>query len=222
MIASRKNFRGEEFFTTLAEALKRAEERSLETTKVVYVGSSEGEYIVQAHGVELIKYRITHSFQNGKSNNMINLTQAKKQANVLSIAEKDKKVYIVENGVNDYLTSSVPFKGTIGCYLNGEFIPSNKNLNTTEMATKKPAKKAAKKSAAKKVASKKVAKKVVKKATATKSEGKIVDISIADMRKKMADGFYYKDPQGTRQSENYLATRAKQDHVRVGMQEFKG
>lgn len=160
---------------------------------------------------------------------MINLAQAKKQAIKLS-EESKNKIYIVENGVNDYMTSNAPYTGTVGYCFNGEFIPANNKINKNEMAkteTKKVAKKAVKKVAAKKVA-KKVAKKAVKK-VATKKEstskekplGKVVDISIADMRKKMAEGFYYKDPQGTRQSENYLASRAKQDHVRTGMQEFK-
>lgn len=219
-IAGRKNFKGEEFFPTLGQAEERAKERSLTTKKMVYVGSGNGEFIVHTHGVELIGFRIVNSYTQGNSNSMINLVQAKKQAATLS-AESKNRVYIVENGVNDYMTSNAPYKGTIGYCLDGEFIPND--LTKTEMAKKVAPKKAVKKVAAKKVVKKVAAKKVAAKKEVSKEKpaGKVVNISIADMRKKMEDGFYYRDPQGTRQSENYLASRAKQDWVRTGMQEFK-
>lgn len=83
---------------------------------------------------------------------------------------------------------------------------SSKQTVATETATNM-AKKNAKKAPA-------------KKATAKKSSadwGKKVDISIKDMRAGIKNGFQYRDPQGIIQSEAYMATRARQDHVREGM-----
>lgn len=230
MIASRKSFRGEEFFDTSNGAIARARERSLTTNKVVCVAKGENIYSVHTHGVELKKFVIFDRFKHGKSI-MINLDQAKKQAATLSTKDKNK-VYVIANGTDDYFTSSAPFNGCIGYCLDGKYVPiNNKQINIIEMAktAKKVAKKAAPKKAVKKVAAKntstkavtKAKKEVIKKITKATCEGKVVDISIADMRKKMAEGFFYKDPQGTRQSENYLASRSKQDHVRTGMLEFK-
>lgn len=100
---------------------------------------------------------------------------------------------------------------------------------TNEEKKMKKIKKSAPKKAAKKVAPKKAAKKVAKKAAkksapkvTKKFEGaKIVSISIKDMRANLKKGYVYRDPQGVIQTEKYMATRAKQDHVREGMQEFK-
>lgn len=90
---------------------------------------------------------------------------------------------------------------------------SSNNQNSNIM------KKTAKKSAAKKSASKKTSKGAGKKRNFT--PGKIVSISIADMRKNLKKGYEYRDPQGVIQTEKYMATRAKQDHVREGMHEYK-
>jgi hypothetical protein len=97
----------------------------------------------------------------------------------------------------------------------------------TENKMAKTAKKVAPKKAAKKVAVKKVAapkKEKVAKVNGSKrvfEPGKLVDISIADMRSNMKKGFFYRDPQGVRQTESYMSTRQKQDHVRTGMHEYK-
>lgn len=83
---------------------------------------------------------------------------------------------------------------------------SNKKQKPT-MKTKKVVKKAAKKVAVKKPA---------------KAEwGKVVSISIADMRAGIKKGKVYRDPQGVIQSEAYMKTRAKQNYVREGMYESK-
>lgn len=84
----------------------------------------------------------------------------------------------------------------------------NKIINKTK-PKQVMTKKAVKKVAPKKVAHKKVA--------GSESWGKQVSISIKDMRAGIKKGFAYRDPQGVIQSEKYLATRAKQDHVRDGM-----
>lgn len=97
-------------------------------------------------------------------------------------------------------------------------IEGNKTLNKIiETGMKNANKKAAKKVApvnSKSVAKASAPKKVV-------SGGKKVDISIKQMLLNMKKGFFYRDPQGVRQSENYMKGRANQDHVRTGMLEFK-
>lgn len=96
-----------------------------------------------------------------------------------------------------------------------------KNETTEQMETKtKTAKKSAKK-AAKKVAKKSAVKKVSNGVKRAFEPGKVVNISIADMRKNLKKGYLYRDPQGVIQTEKYMATRAKQDHVRTGMHEYK-
>jgi hypothetical protein len=88
-------------------------------------------------------------------------------------------------------------------------VKTNNKKETVMSTTKtKPAKKAK-------------AKKSPAKGTRKFEAGKIVDISIADMRAKMKKGYTYRDPQGILQPESYLKTRAKQDHVRTGMHEYK-
>lgn len=77
--------------------------------------------------------------------------------------------------------------------------------NESNMKNKKQGKKATKKNGA--------AKKVVSKA----DWGKAVSISIKDMRAGIKKGFQYRDPQGVIQTENYMSTRARQDHVRDGI-----
>jgi hypothetical protein len=77
--------------------------------------------------------------------------------------------------------------------------------NEFNMKNKKQSKKAAKKNGA--------AKKAVSKA----DWGKTVSISIKDMRAGIKKGFQYRDPQGVIQTENYMSTRARQDHVRDGI-----
>jgi hypothetical protein len=108
----------------------------------------------------------------------------------------------------------------------------NKQLTNKTMETKEksPAKKVAakKEKPAKKVAAKKVAA-PKKKAAAKKNgaarkfePGKIVSISIADMIKNINKGLYfYRDPQGVRQTVKYMKTRANQDYVREGMHQYK-
>lgn len=85
---------------------------------------------------------------------------------------------------------------------------------------KKVAKKSPKK-VAKKVAKKAPAKKLTPKTAKKFAPGKVVKISIADMIKNMKKGFYYRDPQGVRQTEAYMKTRANQEYVREGMHEYK-
>lgn len=84
----------------------------------------------------------------------------------------------------------------------------NKSINKQ---TKPVMKTKVKKVAAKKATSKKAA------PAGAASWGKVVSISIKDMRAGIKKGFVYRDPQGVIQSEKYMATRAKQDHVRDGM-----
>ena len=153
---------------------------------------------------------------------MINLAQAKKQA--LEISDKENaKIYVIENGRDDYFTGAAPFSGWVGFYLKGEFI-TNPNLTKNEMAktAKKAAapKKAAKKVVKKVAAKKTTAKKVAAKTTTFKADGKVVDITVEDMRKNIAKGYKYRDPQGINQPEQYLATRKNQALLREGMLEF--
>lgn len=59
-------------------------------------------------------------------------------------------------------------------------------------------------------------------ATRVFEPGKIVSISIKDMinniNKKL---YYYRDPQGVRQTVKYMKTRANQEYVREGMRQYK-
>lgn len=77
------------------------------------------------------------------------------------------------------------------------------------------------KTMAKKATKKAPAKKAAAKTTTSADWGKKVNISIKDMRAGIKKGLVYRDPQGVKQTEKYLATRAKQDFVREGMYEGK-
>lgn len=166
----------------------------------------------------------------------MDLINAQKEALKLSKLKKKELVYVILEEDEFRVTQDVDIdKDDIYSTWRGgakidsphenKLIEEKENKESkTENKMETKTKKSAKKTAVKKVATKKIAKKAIKKAngTARKFEpGKVLSISIADMRAKMKKGFYYRDPQGVRQTENYMKTRAKQDYVREGMHEYK-
>lgn len=154
---------------------------------------------------------------------------------VVERSKKDpKKLFYLNVDAEGEFEISNTFKqpASTACYRNGSEIALPTAPLTTEEKeqTKKQTKKAGepvnsnnmkneKNKPAKKAAAKKGAKKgAAKKSTKDSSTwGKQVDISIKDMRAGIRKGFQYRDPQGVIQTEKYMATRAKQDHVRTGM-----
>lgn len=147
-----------------------------------------------------------------------------------------KKVYIIADEDGECTLNNAPLKGTIAVYSNGSEVEPEAETSSPAQSPKPdkeekkspvkkemekksaPVKKGTAKKAVKKVATKKVA---AKKSSGNKFEGgKKVDISIKDMLAKTKKGFYYRDPQGVRQSEAYLAGRTNQEYVREGMYEF--
>lgn len=172
----------------------------------------------------------------------MDLLNARKKAIELSQKEKRKQYIIVDEQTGECSVNHAPLRGTIAGYLNGaefEFktivqVPEKKVV--TKPITKTTEEKAAPVKAAtksktenkvetkvkskptKKVAAKKVA---AKKATNKVVPGKKVNISIADMITNSKKGFVYRDPQGVRQSVEYMKGRANQEYVREGMYESK-
>ena len=65
-IAARSNFRGEEFYVELDEAISAARKRSLLTNKVVYLAESPDNYVVHTHGVGLKWYDIISTYKKGE------------------------------------------------------------------------------------------------------------------------------------------------------------
>lgn len=181
--------------------------------------------------------------------NNMDLINAQKEAKATSKSKKNELVYIVlvddEFEVRTGDKVDIDKDDIYSTWRNGIKIdaPEGKKQEPTELPplqkgkkqevkiinetkTTNEMKKVSKKSAVKKVSTKKAAapkkaKKAASKGSREFEPGKVVSISIADMRKNMKKGFYYRDPQGVRQTEKYMATRANQDWVREGMHEYK-
>lgn len=187
---------------------------------------------------KFIRTTFARNVQKHLNSNNMDLINAQTEAKKLSKLNKNELVYIIlehdefvvklNSDVNtgkDDLYSSWKNGKKFDDLIEAQKENESETLTTNKMATakKSPAKKAAKKSPTKKVAKKAAAKKT-KKAPAKKGNfeaGKVVSISIKDMRANIKKGYVYRDPQGVIQTEKYMATRAKQDHVREGMHEYK-
>jgi hypothetical protein len=171
----------------------------------------------------------------------MDLLSAKKEAIEKSKKEKRTIYIVVDENDGEFTVHGAPLRGTLYAYKNGgetalppkaaaessevklkskkqgkSSQPANvsEKINKKEMATKT-------KKAAKKVA-KKSAKKTNSKATGfdkndKKTWGKKVNVSIKAMRDGLKKGFIYRDPQGVKQTEVYMATRSNQELVREGM-----
>lgn len=159
----------------------------------------------------------------------MDLLSAKRDAQVESKKLK-KTVYVIVDDEGECTTSGAPLKGAIFAYTKGAESPlppdaakaasekgktskpltETKKQNNKTMATKKAAaKKATKKSAPKKSTGFDKNDK--------KTWGKKVNVSIKAMRDGLKKGFVYRDPQGVKQTEAYMSTRANQDFVREDM-----
>jgi hypothetical protein len=180
----------------------------------------------------------------------MDLQSAKMLAVKTSGQKREQRFYIVETRNGEFEVRPEPAKkpgGNWAVYKNGSEIQLTKEeddeLNygkrritkegkavTTQPAEQKKASKhlstqqSAAAANADTMEKKQTKKAPVKKVAAVKAKettAKKVDISIKDMRANLKKGFVYRDPQGVKQTEKYMATRKNQDHVREGMLESK-
>lgn len=159
-----------------------------------------------------------HSFQQLTKQQIMDLQTAKKEIAEKSRKEKGKKLYLNVSNDGEVGISETFIKDSSGfCYRNGSEIALPEDSKSPEPKEKNKTKTIMEKTAVKK-AVKKVA---AKKATNGKVEGRKVNISIKAMRIGLKKGFIYRDPQGIKQTEKYMATRKNQDLVREGMYESK-
>jgi hypothetical protein len=172
----------------------------------------------------------------------MDLLSAKKEAIEKSKKEK-RTVYIVVDGDGECSVHGAPLKGSIAAYNKGSEVALPPNAaadqeNSEALLKGKKAKSSGPKSDDKtkineKMATvKKSAPKKAEKKTKTSTEkksatgfdkankatwGKKVDVSIKKMREGLKKGFIFRDPQGVKQTEEYMKGRANQDFVRKGM-----
>jgi hypothetical protein len=205
----------------------------------VHLRYFKAETYVQA--VDKACEKFPNKFVNYSNAKRMDLQSAKMLAVKTSGQKREQRFYIVETRNGEFEVRPEPAKkpgGNWAVYKNGSEIQLTKEeddeLNYGKRRITKEGKAVTTQPAEQKKASKHLstqqsaaaanADTMAKKGAAVKAKettAKKVDISIKDMRANLKKGFVYRDPQGVKQTEKYMATRKNQDHVREGMLESK-